>query len=186
MAARIDPLITVDDLDAMPDDGNRYEVIEGELYVSRAPGLPHQLVTTNIIGVFLNYLAQNPIGRIVPTPGLIMSKYSGVIPDLVFYTHERGDEIIWNERLNAAPEIVIEILSPGRENVSRDRVAKRKLYERHGVKEYWIVDSENRSLEIYRPADHELQLAAMLRHEDEITSPILPGFSCRLTMIFEK
>src|SRR6267142_125402 len=110
MAATIEPLMTVDDLEAMPDDTNRYEVIEGELFVSRAPGLPHQIVTTNIVYQFMSYLVQNPIGRIVPTPGLILSKYSGVIPDLVFYSHARGDEIIWNERLNAAPEIVIEIL----------------------------------------------------------------------------
>lgn len=185
MAARIEPLMTVDDLDAMPDDGNRYEVIEGELFVSRAAGLPHQLVASNILHQFMNYLDQNPLGRIVPTPGLILSKYSGVIPDLVFYSHGRGDEIIWNERLNAAPEIVIEILSGGRENVARDRVTKRQLYGKHGVKEYWIVDSENRSIEIYRPADQGFELAAMLRSEEEITSPVLPGFRCPLSKIFE-
>jgi len=141
MAAKIDRLMTVDDLDAMPEDGNRYEVIEGELFVSRAPGLPHQIVSGNIFGFFFNYLAQHPIGRIIATPGLVFSQYSGVIPDLVFYRHARGREIIANDRLNAAPEIVIEILSPGRENISRDRVAKRQLYAKHGVKEYWIVDS---------------------------------------------
>jgi Uma2 family endonuclease len=121
MVAKIEPLMTVDDLDAMPEDGNRYEVIEGELFVSRAPGLPHQLVTGNILHQFMNFLDHNPIGRIVSTPGLILSQFSGVIPDLVFYSHERGKEIIANDRLKAAPEIVIEILSPGRENISRDR-----------------------------------------------------------------
>src|SRR6266700_3259549 len=74
MAARIEPLITVDDLDSMPEDGNRYEVIEGELFVSRAPGLPHQIVSGNIFGQFWNYLAENPIGKIIATPGLILSK----------------------------------------------------------------------------------------------------------------
>ena len=64
MAAKIEPLMTVDDLEAMPDDTNRYEVIEGELFVSRAPGLPHQIVITNIIGCFLRYLEGNPIGRL--------------------------------------------------------------------------------------------------------------------------
>jgi Uma2 family endonuclease len=185
MVAKIEPLMTVDDLDAMPEDGNRYEVIEGELFVSRAPGLPHQLVTTNIIGCFLKYLDGNPIGRIVPTPGLILSKYSGVIPDLVFYSHARGKEIIANDRLNAAPEIVIEILSPGGENISRDRVAKRQLYAKHGVTEYWIVDSANRAVEVYRLANQSLELAAVLRDDDEITSPSLPGFACPLSKILE-
>ena len=95
------------------------------------------------------------------TPGLIFGQYGAVIPDLVFYTHERGEEIIANDRLIAAPDIVIEILSPGRENVSRDRIAKRQLYAKYGVKEYWIADSENRSVEIYRLTDKGLELAAM-------------------------
>lgn len=185
MVAKIEPLMTVDDLEAMPEDGNRYEVIEGELFVSRAPGLPHQLVTTNIIGCFLRFLDGHPIGRIVPTPGLILSKYSGVIPDLVFYSHGRGREIIANDRLNAAPEIVIEILSPGRENIARDKVAKRQLYARHAVNEYWIVDTENRSIEVYRLQNQILDLAVVLKNSDEVTSPSLPGFACSLTKIFE-
>jgi Uma2 family endonuclease len=185
MVAKIEPLMTVDDLDAMPEDGNRYEVIEGELFVSCAPGLPHQLVTANILHQLMSYLDDNPIGRVLPTPGLILSKYSGVIPDLVFYSHARGKEIIANDRLNAAPEIVIEILSPGGENISRDRVAKRQLYGKHGVSEYWIVDSENRAVEVYRLANQSLELAVVLKDNDEIVSPSLPGFACPLSKIFE-
>ncbi len=186
MAARIEPLITVDDLDAMPEDGNRYEVIVGEMFVSRAPGLPHQLVTANMLFQFMSYLSQNPIGRIVPTPGLILSRYSGVIPDLVFYSHARGDEIIWNERLNAAPEIVIEILSPGRENIARDRFTKRNLYAKHGVKEYWIVDSDNRSVEVYRFVGESFENPkVILRLGDEITSALLPGFNCPVEKLFD-
>jgi Uma2 family endonuclease len=177
--------MTVDDLDAMPEDGNRYEVIEGELFVSRAPGLPHQIVSGNIFAQFWLYLLDHPVGKIIATPGLILSQYSGVIPDLVFYTHARGEEIIANERLVAAPDIVIEILSPGRENISRDRIAKRQLYAKHGVNEYWIVDSENRSVEIYRRADQTLEFGAILRNEDSVTSPLLTGFSCPVAKIFE-
>jgi Uma2 family endonuclease len=185
MAATIEPLMTVDDLDAMPEDGNRYEVIEGELFVSRAPGLPHQIVSGNVYYQLRSYLDKNPIGKIIATPGLILSQYSGVIPDLVFYTHRRGEEIIANERLVAAPDIVIEILSPGRENISRDRIAKRQLYAKHEVSEYWIVDSENRSVEIYRLAGQSLELAEMLRNDDLISSPLLPGFNCPVSKIFE-
>lgn len=185
MAAKIEPLMTVDDLEAMPDDTNRYEVIEGELFVSRAPRLLHQIVFGNLHALLWNYLTQNPIGRVIATPGLVFSQFSGVIPDLVFYSHARGKEIIANDRLNAAPEIVIEILSPGRDNISRDRIAKRQLYAKHGVSEYWIVDSENRSIEIYRLAGQSLDLLTMLRNDDRITSPVLPGFDCPLTRIFE-
>ena len=184
MSARIEPLMTVDDLDAMPEDGNRYEVIEGELFVSRAPGLPHQRVFGNLFTAFRNYLAGNPIGEIIATPGLVFEKYSGVIPDVVFFTHERGVEIIANERLGAAPELVIEILSPGRENLARDRVAKRQLYGKHGVKEYWIVDSENRAVEVYQLQDARLDLAVVFRDDDKITSPLLPAFKCAASDFF--
>ncbi|MCU1268344.1 MAG: hypothetical protein JWM21_4662 [Acidobacteria bacterium] len=186
MSARIEPLMTVDDLDAMPEDGNRYEVIEGELFVSRAPGLPHQRVFGNIFKAFQRYLDTNPIGEIIATPGVVFGMYSGVIPDVVFFTHERGAEIIANERLGAAPELVIEILSRGRDNLARDRVAKRQLYGKHGVKEYWIVDSDNRAVEVYRLQDATLELAAIMRDSDEITSPVLPGFQCSVADFFTK
>ena len=186
MAAKVEPLMTVEDLDAMPEDGNRYEVIEGELFVSRAPGLPHQILSGNIFYQLKRYLDESPIGLVIPTPGLVFSQYSGVIPDIVFFTHGRGEEIISGERLVAAPDIVIEILSPGRENVSRDRVAKRQLYAKHGVEEYWIVDSESRAVEIYRLASEKLELAKMLRDQDEITSRLLPGFTCPLASIFKQ
>ena len=186
MSVRIEPLMTVEDLDAMPEDGNRYEVIEGELFVSRAPGLTHQIVSTNTIGLFVKYLDQHPIGTIVATPGLIFERYSGVIPDIVFFTHERGAEIIAKDRLSAAPELVIEILSPGRENIARDRVAKRQLYSKHGVKEYWIIDSHNRAIEVYRLQDTMLELVVILRADDEITSPLLPDFKCSVADFFNK
>jgi Uma2 family endonuclease len=186
MATRIEPLMTVADLEAMPEDGNRYEVIEGELFVSRAPGLPHQIISGNIFASLWNYLEENPIGVVVTTPGLILSQYSGVLPDIVFFSHHRGAEIVERERLVAAPEIAIEILSRGTENIARDRVTKRQLYAKHGVKEYWIVDAENRAVEIYRLTDHSLELAAIMRSGDEITSSLLIGFSCPVAKIFEQ
>jgi len=186
MAAQIEPLMTVEDLEAMPEDGNRYEVIEGELFVSRAPGLPHQFLSVNIIYEFKKYLSLNPIGMIVATPGLIFDQHSGVIPDLVFFTHARGTEIIANDRLVAAPDIAIEILSRGGENIARDRVAKRQLYANHGVQEYWSVDGENRAIEIHRLGTKGLELTAVLNVGDEITSPLLPGLICPVVNIFEQ
>ncbi|MCU1265981.1 MAG: hypothetical protein JWM21_2299 [Acidobacteria bacterium] len=186
MAARIEPLMTVEDLEAMPEDGNRYEVIEGELFVSRAPGLPHQLLSGNIYYNFRKYLDDHPIGLIIATPGLVFDQFSGVIPDLVFFTHARGTEIIANDRLVAAPDIAIEILSRGGENIARDRVAKRQLYAKHGVKEYWIVDGANRAIEIHHLGAKGLELTAVLNVGDEITSPLLPGFTCPVVNIFEQ
>lgn len=186
MAARIEPLVTVDDLEALPEDGNRYEVIEGEIFVSRAPSLPHQLLSGNIFGQLWNYVTTYHVGRVVATPGLVFDQYSGVIPDLVFFTNERAGEIISEGRLVAAPDIAIEILSPGRENISRDRITKRQLYVKHGVKEYWIVDGESRTIEIYRQGPAGLEPDTVLSRGDRITSPLLPNFDCPVDSIFEE
>ena len=116
MSRQIEPVLTVADLDVMPDDGNRYEVIEGELYPSRAPSVTHQIVLTKIIKSIASCLDQHPIGLLVPGPGVIFSELSGVIPDLVFIRKDRLDEVISGERIVAAPDLVIEIISPGPEN----------------------------------------------------------------------
>jgi len=184
MATHIEPLVTVADLDTMPEDGNRYEVIEGEIFVSRSPNLAHQSVSGNIFRSVDTYLIQNPIGRVWSTPGVIFSEYTGVIPDLVFVSNQRLDEIASGERITGAPDLVIEIVSPGAENVRRDRVAKRQLYGRYGVKEYWIVDFVNRIIEIYQLQGSMLQLVLSLTDKDEITSSVLPGYRCRVDTIF--
>ncbi len=185
MASKLEPQLTIADLEALPDDdGNRYELIEGELYVSRAPGLTHQYVSDNIVYLIRSYLAEHPVGIVVSTIGVILSNFNGVIPDIVFFRHEDYDRLVSKERLYGAPEIVIEILSPGAENTRRDRVAKLKLYEKYKVKEYWMVDLEQQSIEIYLLSESMLRLAKTLRGEDQLTTIALAGFSCTANQIF--
>jgi len=186
MATNIEPLMTIVDWEAMPEDGNRYEIIEGELFVSCSPGLTHQEVLGNIVFAVRSYLEQHPIGKVVLTPGLILSEYSGVIPDIVFFRHEKAEKIISGERLKGPPDLVIEILSPGSENTRRDRVAKHELYARHEVPEYWIVDPVQRIVEIYRPENGSYVIAATLAGLDEVSTPLLPGFRCTTAEIFKR
>ena len=185
MTSKVEHLMTVDDLEAFPDDdGNRYEVIEGELFVSCSPSLTHQVVSTNLIHLIRSYLDKHPIGVVVSTVGLILSKISGVIPDIVFFKHESTKRIVTGERLTSAPEIVIEIISPGSENIRRDRVEKFRLYEKYRVAEYWLIDLEKQTLEISRLLEGKLQLAGALSASDELTTPLLPGFSCLASQVF--
>src|SRR6185369_5914074 len=120
MAAKLEPILTIADLDAMPEDGNRYEIIEGELFVSCAPGLKHQRIVVNLLFTIQKYLELNPIGEVLPGPGVIFSNFSAVIPDLIYISNERSLEIATGERVEGAPDLVIEILSPGAENEHRD------------------------------------------------------------------
>jgi Uma2 family endonuclease len=183
--SRIEPLLTVADLDAFPDDdGNRYELIEGELFVSRAPGIPHQRVLQNLQIEFGLFLKAHPIGILVPGAGAIFSDYDAVIPDLVFVCNERWDQVVTGEKFTGALDLIIEILSPGTQNRKRDLSAKRCLYEKVGVKEYWIVDSENREVLVLRLRGNAFEEIATLTSDDAITSPLLPGFHLKISAIF--
>ena len=184
MTTRIQPLLTVADLDLMPEDGNRYEIIEGELFVSRAPGLTHQLILTNIVVEVRSCLDHNPIGIVAPGPGLIFDDFNGVIPDVLFVSNGRRAEIASGERVTGAPDLVVEILSYGAANERRDRVHKLQLYSKYQVREYWIVNPAERCIEVYVSDGQALNLARTLAGEDDLTSSVLPGFRCSLSRIF--
>ena len=185
MNARIDRLLTIADWDAIPyDECNRYEIIEGELFVSCSPGLTHQTVATNLTSLIHGFLKRNPIGKVVATPGLVLSDISGVIPDLVFFRYEQRETIVTGERLTGPPALVIEVISPGSRNIRRDRIAKLNLYAKHGVPEYWIVDPKKLQLERYLWQEAALHLVETLTGEDELTTDALPGFSCPMSEVF--
>lgn len=185
MASTIEPLLTIADLDVFPDDdGNRYELIGGELFVSRAPGIPHQRVLNNLQLEFGSYLKAHSIGILVPGAGAIFSDYDAVIPDLCFVRHERWDEVVTGEKFTGAVDLVVEITSPGNTNRQRDLSAKRGLYARYGVQEYWIVDTDNRSILVLRLQGWTLHEVATLSGEEELTSSLLPGFSLKVSTVF--
>lgn len=185
MTATIEPLLTIADWDAIPyDEWHRYEIIEGELFVSCSPGLTHQIVATNLIFRIESFLKKNPIGKVVGTPGLVLSDISGVIPDVVFFRYDQRETIVKDNRLSGPPALVIEIISPGSRNARRDRVAKLNLYAKHGVPEYWIVDPKKLLLERYVWRESALHLVETLTTEDDLTTNALPGFSCPMSEVF--
>jgi Uma2 family endonuclease len=184
MTTKIAPLLTTEDLIALPDDGNTYELIEGELIVSRTPTVTHQDVIGNLFFFLKLYLRDNPIGRVTVTPGVIFDEYNSVIPDLVFLTNEQSARIGSDGHIHEAPALAVEVVSPGRNNALRDRVVKLQVYSKFGVGEYWVADPEARTLEIYRRVEGALALAATLAGDDEISTPLLPGFSCAPSRVF--
>jgi Uma2 family endonuclease len=187
MTTKLKPL-TIADWDAMPyGDGNRYEIIEGELFVSRSPGLTHQIVLANLITLFVLFLEKNPIGEFIPDVGVILSKFSAVIPNLVIVLNEQRETIVTHDRLTGPPALVIEVVSPGSANSRRDRVDKLRLYTKHGVPEYWIVDPVTLTVEQYISHGSSLKLSQTLqRGEERLSSTTIPGFSCLLSQIFRQ
>ncbi len=173
------------DLELFPDNGNRYEIINGELFVTRAPDWKHQKTCANIIIVLGNWSQATSLGEVVPAPGIIFGDNDNVIPDVVWISNERLALLLDEAgHLTAAPELVIEVLSPGSENEKRDRELKLKLYSSRGVKEYWIVDWRKQQVEVYRREQAVLKLVATFFNDDLLSSPILPEFSCAIAPLF--
>lgn len=178
---------TVKDLETMPDDWGwkRYEVIDGELFVTRAPHAFHQSAAGRLHVALENWSDKSGLGRALETPGIVFSPEDGVIPDLIWATHQRIETGLDDAgHFTIAPELIVEILSAGKANESRDKDNKRKLYSRYGVQEYWIVDWRQKTLEIYRRDQAQLKLTCTLLGSDPITSPLLPDFAMNLDQVF--
>ena len=173
------------DLESLADNGNRYELIEGELVVTRAPDWKHQKVTNNVCVELTNWSRQTRLGEAVQVPGLIFTDADNVIPDVVWVSYERLAQILDESgHLAGAPELVVEVMSPGEANEKRDRQSKLKLYSVQGVREYWICDRIQQKVEVYRRENGILKLAMTLFKEDNLTSPFLPGFSVSVAELF--
>lgn len=173
------------DLALMPDDTKRYEIIEGELYVSRQPGFDHQYACGQLFRFLEEWNELSSSGVAIVAPGLVFADDDDVAPDVVWVSRERlAASLDEAGHLCKAPELVIEVLSPGKTNAQRDRQAKLKLYSRRGVQEYWIVDWMQKLVEVYRRERATLRQAATLYAEDALESPLLPAFSCPVSKLF--
>jgi Uma2 family endonuclease len=178
---------TSKDLELLPDDGKRYEVIDGELYVSRQPSWEHQFLCSRVWEVLQVWSRQTKLGMANAAPGVIFEDDEDVVPDVVWISRERLRGALQADRkLHDAPELAIQILSPGGTNERRDREIKLKLYSRHGVLEYWVVDWQKRRIEVYRRQEAVLELTATLYEGDILVSPVLPSFSCQVRELFDE
>lgn len=178
---------TSHDLETLPDtlDGRRYEIIDGELYMAKQPRWEHQIVSGEIFAVLRDWSRQTGIGVANATPGLIFADDDDVVPDVVWISRKRLATALYEDgKLHKSPELVIEVLSPGSSNERRDRDLKLKLYSRRGADEYWIIDWQQRRMEVYRREDAMLTLHSTLNEQDILRSPLLPGFQCQVEQLF--
>jgi Uma2 family endonuclease len=179
------PKFTSADLELMPDDGKRYEIIEGDLYVSRQPSWDHQYICGRIFKFLDDWNASVGLGAVNLAPGLIFADDDDVAPDVIWISKERlAHALDAAGHLHVAPELAVEVLSLGAANERRDREIKLKLYSRRGVGEYWIVDGMRRQIEVYRREQGALGLVATLYAQDTLATPLLPGFACPIDRLF--
>ena len=147
---------TVEDLERLPDDRNRYEIIDGALYVTPPPSLTHQRACANLLTVLQTYLETHGFGEVFIAPcDLEFSRDTMVEPDLMVLPTTRGP---LPDRWHGSDGVLlaIEVLSPT--TACSDRQAKRQLYPRERIAEYWIVDLEARLVERWRPDDERPEI----------------------------
>ena len=178
--------LTYDDFVLFPDDGKRHELIDGEHYVTASPNTRHQQILGNLHWLIRSYLEPHPIGRVLFAPyDIVFSQFDVVEPDLLYLSHARAAEVITKLHGRGAPELVVEIASPGTRK--RDETIKRRLYERGGVSEYWMIDPEIDAVRIYSRGPTGYARAVELWREagDVLTTPLLPGLELRVADIFK-
>ena len=194
--------LTYQDLLGLPEDLLRHELIDGEHYVTPSPNPKHQRVVVNLVWMVRAYLEEHPIGRVFSAPlDIVLSKFDVVEPDLLYVSRERLERHLNDRNLAAAPELVIEVLSPSTRR--RDEGVKHRLYERYGVLEYWRIDPVSDGVKVFqvsgqcrvrspargRLVEGRLVLQAELSLQagapaPVLTTPLLPGIRLPLDKIF--
>ena len=157
--------LTYEDYVDLPDDGRRYEILDGDLEVSPAPAPKHQAVSGDLFSILHGHVQERGLGSVYYAPiDVLLADTSIVQPDLVFIDAARAS-IVSRRGIEGPPDLAIEILSSW--SVRRDRIAKAALYARYGIRHYWVMDPDARTLEIYE-ADGA-QYRSVERHEGHAT-----------------
>jgi Uma2 family endonuclease len=179
--------LTYEDFVLFPDDGKRHEIIDGEHYVTLSPNTKRQRALGYLYLLIASWLEAHPVGQVFLAPfDVILSNFDIVEPDLLYFSNERAAQVLTPQHVRGAPELVVEIASPGTRG--RDETIKRRLYERSGVSEYWIVDPDLEVVRIYTREQETFGRVVELSRErnDMLTTPLLSGLEMPLTRIFRE
>jgi Uma2 family endonuclease len=174
--------LTYADYAKLPDDGRRYEILDGELAVTPAPVPRHQAVSRNLLYVLHGYVRDRGLGEVFDAPiDVILADTTIVEPDLVFVSTAKR-QLITERAIEGPPDLMVEILSPHSQR--HDRITKFALYARFGIPHYWIVDTGARSIELYELAEGSYQLIATAGHSDRVQPSLFPGLTIDLGAVW--
>ena len=176
-AARADTRLTYDDFVLFPDDGKRHEIIDGEHHVTPSPNLRHQQLVGRLhVEIAVHLKTHSRAGQVFLSPlDVVLSHYDVVEPDLLFVAGDQVD-IMTEKNIQGPPALVVEVLS--KSSRKRDAQTKRRLFERTGVREYWLVDPELDVVQVFRllPEGKLTRVAELSAESDDtLTTPLLPG-----------
>ncbi|HEY7670755.1 MAG TPA: Uma2 family endonuclease [Gammaproteobacteria bacterium] len=186
MISRPNIPFTYDDyktLTASTDD--RYELIDGDLYMVPAPSVTHQVVAKNLVFLLEHHVRAAKCGRVLGAPLDIVlgegDERSVVQPDILFISNARAG-IVTDSEIVGAPDLVVEVLSPS--SLKRDRSLKMSLYARSGVLEYWIVDPKLQSVDVFSLGARGPIASVVYRLGDRLESEVVSGFEAPVSDVF--
>jgi Uma2 family endonuclease len=178
--------LTYEDLLLFPEDGHlRHEILDGEHYVTASPFRRHQRISSNLHLLLAPFVRDRRLGEVYYAPvDVILSLHDVAVPDLIFVSNERLG-ILTEKNIQGAPDLVIEILSKSTSH--RDKGIKLERYGLFGVREYWLVDPDRRTLRVYRHTGKRLTVTADLSVDsgDSLSTPLLPGLVISVEKVFE-
>jgi len=167
---------------ALLPEGAPYQLIGGKLVMTPAPSTYHQAISTRLLGKFLFFMAEKDLGMIYHAPiDVYFGEKETYQPDIIFIVKDRF-HIIEPDRINGAPDLVIEILSPS--TGYYDLKKKARTYAKHGVREYWIADPEDKSIEVYKGQEEKFVLDQRVEEEGKVKSLVLSGLEVEVRDIF--
>jgi len=165
-------------------EGEYFSVIGGERLMSPSPNRWHQTVLINLAVHLRNHVKQNRLGAALIAPlDVFFSEHEFVQPDFLFVANEHANRLTDNG-VSGPPDLVVEIVSPG--SVRADRVTKRNLYAKYGVREYWIVSPTERTVEVLALKGNDYGLAGLYEEAETVLSPMLPGLAIKVEQLFEE
>lgn len=174
--------LTYEDYLQLPDDRNRYEILDGELAVTPAPAPEHQMVSRNLEWILHRYVTEHRLGQVLNAPiDVILGRTAVVQPDLLFLAAGR-ESLITERAIEGPPDLIVEIVSPS--SADRDREAKAKLYARFGVRHYWIVDPEARTMDLYRLSGRGYRVVSRHRGGAKARPELFPGLEVDLSNVW--
>jgi Uma2 family endonuclease len=163
-------------------DDERYELLNGELILSPSPKEIHQYISSILHIMIGTFVRERSLGKVYFSPfDVVLSDTNVVQPDILFISNERAD-IITSDNVQGAPDLVVEILSPA--TAERDRTVKLDLYAQHGVKEYWIVDPDAKTITVLLRGEGGLGVVGIYGEGETLRSPTLAGFSADVQEVF--
>ena len=175
-------LHTYEDYASMPED-KRYELIWGEILKVPSPDVPHQALGFSLAQQVSDHVKKTDAGSVYVAPlDVVLDRHSTVQPDIIFVSKARAN-IVTDKNIQGAPDLVFEIVSSG--SADRDKLVKRKLYEEHGVREYWLVDREEKQITVYILKGRAFKVHGVFGEGDTATSLVLPGLRIDVTALFK-